>query len=240
MHAKVSADLPPPGKEPLVLVHGLGLSHVYMMPVAEYLAVEFPVYVPDLAGFGESEHPKQILDVAGLAAGLEAWLGAVGLGPVSMLANSHGCQIVGELAVRWPGRVNKSVLQGPTTPPEERGWMIQFVRWRQNNRYNPPELGPISYHDYHRAGYGRALRTFHLALRDRLEDKIPAMTGPVLIVRGQHDPICQEAWAEELAGLAPDGQLAIIPGVAHTLCYAAPEQLATVTVQFLREGLPAV
>ncbi|MBV8092973.1 MAG: alpha/beta hydrolase, partial [Acetobacteraceae bacterium] len=120
MHAKVSADLPPPGKEPLVLVHGLGLSHVYMMPVAEYLAVEFPVYVPDLAGFGESEHPKQILDVAGLAAGLEAWLGAVGLGPVSMLANSHGCQIVGELAVRWPGRVNKSVLQGPTTPPEER------------------------------------------------------------------------------------------------------------------------
>jgi hypothetical protein len=37
-----------------------------------------------------------------------------------------------------------AVLQGPTTPPEERSWFWQFVRWRQNQRYNPRSLGPVS------------------------------------------------------------------------------------------------
>jgi pimeloyl-ACP methyl ester carboxylesterase len=52
---------------PVVLVHGLGLSGRYMLPTAEHLAPHFPVYVPDLPGFGDSEKPAQTLDVPALA-----------------------------------------------------------------------------------------------------------------------------------------------------------------------------
>jgi pimeloyl-ACP methyl ester carboxylesterase len=38
----------------VVLVHGLGLSGRYMLPVAEPLAPRYPVYMPDLPGFSAS------------------------------------------------------------------------------------------------------------------------------------------------------------------------------------------
>ena len=81
--------------------------------------------------------------------------------------------------------------------------------------------------------YARVLRTFRLGLLDHLEDKLPRVKAPTLVVRGQHDPICREAWAEEVARRLPDGRLVVIPGVARTLVYTAPEQLATVTRQFM-------
>jgi pimeloyl-ACP methyl ester carboxylesterase len=42
------------GRLPVVPVHGLGLSGRYMLPTAERLAPYFPVYLPDLPGFGDS------------------------------------------------------------------------------------------------------------------------------------------------------------------------------------------
>ncbi len=235
IHAKVAAAPPQARRRPLVLVHGLGLSHRYMMPTAEQLARAFDVHVPDLPGFGDSGHPNEVLDVPGLADALLAWMDAVGLGRVSLLGNSFACQIIIDLAARHPGRAERCVLQGPTAPPDERTWFWQFVRWRQNNRYNPRELGPICYGDYWRAGYRRTLRTFQYSLDDRPEEKLPGVIAPTLVVRGQHDPICRPPWAELVARRLPDGRLALIPGVAHTLVFTAPGQLAAVTQQFLCE-----
>jgi pimeloyl-ACP methyl ester carboxylesterase len=231
MHA-MAADGP---GDPVVLVHGLGLSHRYMMPTAERLAGDFRVLVPDLPGFGESGHPQKILDVPGLADGLAAWIAAAGLGRAALLGNSHACQIIIDLAARHPDRVSMGVLQGPTTPPSERTWLRQFVRWRQNAPFNPPELGPLTWGEYGKSGYLRVLGTFRHTLRDRPEDKCPEVVAPMLVVRGQLDPICHEDWAEKLADLLPNGRIALIPGVAHTLVFTAPEQLATVTRQFLCE-----
>jgi pimeloyl-ACP methyl ester carboxylesterase len=222
--------------ESLVLVHGLGLSHWYMMPTAEQLAEAgvANIYVPDLPGFGDSGHPRHVLDVTGLADALAEWMETVGIVRASLLGNSFACQIIIDLAARYPDRVHRCVLQGPTAPPNERTWFWQFVRWRQNNRYNPRSLGPISYADYHRAGYLRTLRTFQYSLDDRPEDKLPAVRAPTLVVRGRFDPICCALWAEAVTRGLPDGRLVVIPGVAHTLVFTAPEQLAAVTRQFLR------
>jgi 2-hydroxy-6-oxonona-2,4-dienedioate hydrolase len=238
VHAMTSVGRARSDEVPIVLVHGLGLSHRYMMPTAACLAPDFPVYVPDLPGFGESGHPEEVLDVPGLADALAAWIDAASLGRASLLGNSFACQIIVDLAARHPARVARCVIQGPTTPPEERTWLWQFVRWRQNNRYNPPELGPVTWGEYPKSGYLRVLRTFHHSLRDRPEDKLTRVTAPTLVVRGQRDPICRAPWAEEVARLLPAGRLVEIPAVAHTLVFTAPEQLAAVTRQFLREGLP--
>lgn len=235
VHARVSTGLPPAGAMPVVLVHGLGLSHRYMMPTAECLAVDFRVYVPDLPGFGDSGHPRRVLDVPGLADALAAWMGAVGLERAGLLGNSFACQIIIDLAARHPERVIRGVLQGPTTPRGERTWLRQYIRWRQNAPYNPPELDPITWGEYPKAGYLRVLRTFHYSLVDRPEDKLSRIRAPMLVVRGQIDPICHEEWAEEIARGIPNGRIALIPNVAHTLVFTAPEELATVARQFFQE-----
>jgi 2-hydroxy-6-oxonona-2,4-dienedioate hydrolase len=144
IHALVSVAPVPPGTPVVVLVHGSGLSGRYMIPTAEWLAPDYPVYVPDLPGFGDSDKPLRVFDVSELADWLAGWIVAAGLDRAALLGNSFGCQIIADLAARHPERVERAVLQGPTTPPEERSWFWQFVRWRQNQRYNPRSLGPVT------------------------------------------------------------------------------------------------
>jgi 2-hydroxy-6-oxonona-2,4-dienedioate hydrolase len=226
----------PAGRLPVVLVHGLGLSGRYMLPTAELLARHFRVYLPDLPGFGDSDKPERALNVPELADALAAWLKAVGLAPAALLGNSFGCQIIADLAARHSDLVERAVLQGPTTPPDERSWLWQFVRWRQNQPFNPDTLGPITWDDYRKCGYLRLLQTFRHQLRDPIERKLSRIRAPTLVVRGQRDPICPLDFAEDIARRLPRGRLVEIPEVAHTLVYTAPEQLAQVTRQFLEES----
>ncbi len=44
---------------PVVLVHGLGVSSRYMVPLASNLARSFSVYAPDLPGFGLNSKPRE-------------------------------------------------------------------------------------------------------------------------------------------------------------------------------------
>lgn len=221
---------------PVVLVHGLGLSHRYMMPTASVLARRHPTFVPDLPGFGDSGHPNSVLNVQGLADSLAAWLDAASLPPVCLLGNSFGCQIIADLAARHAARVDRAVLQGPTAPPKDRTWFRQWRQWRKNGPYNPPELGPMARGDYRRCGVVRLLVTFQLSLRDHLEDKLDDIAAPAMVVRGALDPICREGWAEAVADALPDGRLVLIPDAAHTLVYTAPSALAEIASAFFEEG----
>jgi pimeloyl-ACP methyl ester carboxylesterase len=227
------------GAPELVLVHGLGLSQRYMMPLACELARDCHVYVPDQPGFGGSGHPEQVLDMAGLADALAGWARRTGLQRAAYVGNSQGCQIIAQLAVRHPELVTAAVLQGPTAPSDERSWLWQFIRWRQNGRYNPPSLDQVTWGEYKKSGYLRVLRTFQHSLNDHIEEQLPRIAAPTLIVRGEHDPICRAQWARGLPSLLPGCRYVEIPGVAHTLCYTAPADLATVTREFLAMSTPS-
>lgn len=235
LHAMASTEAKAEDRSPLVLVHGLGLSHRYMMPVAGRLAADFQTFVPDLPGFGWSDHPPEVLDVPGLADGLRSWMDSAGIEQASLLGNSFGCQIIADFAARYPDRSDRIVLQGPTTPPGERTWLKQFIRWRQNSPFNPPGMDRVSWEEYRMSGYVRVLRTFNHSLRDPVEEKLPQITAPALVVRGTRDPICHQWWAEDVAYLLPRGRLVLIADVAHTLVFTAPVELAAVARQFLEE-----
>jgi pimeloyl-ACP methyl ester carboxylesterase len=102
-------------RRPVVLIHGLGLSGRYMLPVAERLARHVPVYLPDLPGFGDSAKPDRALDVPALADALAGWIEAMALAPVALLGNSFGCQIIADLAARHPVLVERAVLEERTS-----------------------------------------------------------------------------------------------------------------------------
>ena len=236
MHSLVSVESVPSNAPVVVLIHGSGLSGRYMIPTAQELTADFRVYVPDLPGFGDSGKPQKVLSVPELADWVTDWMLAIGLPRGSLLGNSFGCQVIADLAARHPERVEQAILQGPTTPPEERSWFWQFIRWRQNQRYNPSSLGDVTNEDYRKCGLRRMLSSFFDQLTDRIEDKAPRIQAPVLVVRGEYDPIANQHWCEEIARLCPQGRLVVIPGVAHTLCYTAPVELAAVSRSFVNEA----
>lgn len=236
MFSLVSIDAVPPGAPAMVLVHGSGLSGQYMIPSARELARDFRVFVPDMPGYGNSGDPGKVLNVPELADWLAAWMPSVDLKQASFLGNSFGCQVIADLAARYPARVEKAVLQGPTTPPDERSGFWQFIRWRQNQRYNPDWLGDVTMEDYRKAGLWRMIRSFRFQITDRIEDKAPFIQAPVLVIRGAEDPIASQEFCELIVRRCRRGQLVIIPEVAHTLVFTAPAPLAEATCRFVMEA----
>jgi len=103
-----------------------------------------------------------------------------------------------------------------------------------NGRREPVSLGWISLQDYVAAGLRRAWATLKIVLEDKIEEKLPYIQAPTLVVRGSNDPVAPQRWVEEVTRLLPHGNLQIIPGAAHTLNYSAPEEFVRVIQPFLR------
>ena len=120
MHVRASTRPVPAARPPVVLVHGYGVAGRYMVPLAEHLAPDFHVHIPDLPGFGRSNKPAKVLAIPDLADALAAWMAEAGLGRAALVGNSLGCQILAEFALRHGERVACLVLQGPTADPAAR------------------------------------------------------------------------------------------------------------------------
>jgi 2-hydroxy-6-oxonona-2,4-dienedioate hydrolase len=223
---------------PVVLVHGLVVSSRYMIPLARRLATRFSVYAPDLPGFGWSSKPRETLTLQQLADVLVQWMDAQGIRRAALVANSLGCQTAVELATRFPERVAGLVLQGPTMDSSARTPGPQILRWIANGWRERPSQLPLLILDYVQAGFRRGVLSFRMALEDRIEDKLPAVQAPSLVIRGGRDPIVPQSWAEEITRRLPRGRLVVIPGAPHALNYSRPLEMARVVTPFL-EGLRA-
>jgi 2-hydroxy-6-oxonona-2,4-dienedioate hydrolase len=147
-----------------------------------------------------------------------------------------GCQIAARLAATYPRRVRRLVLQGPTVDRRGRSFAAQVGRWLRAGPKEPFSPNGVLAADYADCGLVRALRTFHMALATPLEDDLPRVRCPTLVVRGQLDPIVTQTWAEEITRLLPDGRLVVLPGAGHTINYAYPLELSRVITPFLLEG----
>lgn len=234
LHSRQSRAPVSPGALPVVLVHGLAVSHRYLMPLAARLSSSYPVSAVDLPGFGLSDEPGRVLDVAELADRLADWLVTTGRTSAALIGNSFGCQVAVDLAVRHPELVRCLVLVGPTMDPWARGAARQALRWLRNLRHEDPVQLPIILRDLHDAGIGRALGTLRIALRDPIERKLPAVSAPTLVTRGAFEPVVPQRWAAQAADLLPRGELAVVPRSPHNANYSATHELAVLVLPFLR------
>jgi pimeloyl-ACP methyl ester carboxylesterase len=217
----------------VVMVHGLIVSSRYMVPTAKRLAPYCRVYIPDLPGYGHSAKPPCTLNVPALADALAGWMQAVGLRHAVLLGNSFGCQIVVDLAARYPERVERIVLIGPTTDPHARTAHQQVAHWLLNLPGEPVPLGFVVARDVWDMGPHRALATFRYMLRDDIAVKLPRVGAPTLVVRGGRDTSVPQRWAEEATRLLPRARLIVIPGAAHTLNYNSPKKLLRAILPFV-------
>lgn len=217
----------------VVLVHGLGVSGTYFLPLAERLATRYRVYVPDLPGTGRSSTPPAPLDIPGLAGSLSAWSKLGGPGCATYVGNSLGCLTVLDLAVRHAELVDGLVLIGPPDP--------RVNEWRQLGRAvldlpnEPAGLWPIGLADYLKFGFVRAWRTLRAALADPLERKLPRVQAPTLVIRG-HDPIAPLRWVRWLTRRLPSARMRLLPHATHAAHYSAPGDVAQAIEAFIESG----
>jgi pimeloyl-ACP methyl ester carboxylesterase len=234
LHSRVSAGPAHPDAPPVVLVHGLAVSSRYMVPTARLLARDYQVYAPDLPGFGLSAKPRPALRLEALADVLARWMDVLGLKQAAFLGNSFGCQIIVSFALRHPERITAAVLQGPSVDRYRRTVWQQALGLLLDIRFEHPTQPLVLLRDYLRTGLRRLVQTARYALQDRVEDKLPFVGVPALVVHGERDPIVSQRWAEEVARLLPHGRLVVVPGGSHTMNYSMPLELVRVTHPFLQ------
>jgi 2-hydroxy-6-oxonona-2,4-dienedioate hydrolase len=217
----------------VVLVPGMVIASSSMVPAATRLARLCRVFAIDLPGYGKSYQPWPILTVDQLADALAEWMEANALPRAHFAGNSFGCQVLAAFAVRHSRRIDRLVLQGPTVDPAARGFRKQLWRQLRNGCIEHSSLGLVMLHDYRAAGLRRVWATIQLALADRIEDRLPRVQAPTLVVRGDKDVVVPQRWAEQVTRLLPRGELRVISGAAHTLNYVAPAEFIQAIKPFL-------
>ena len=220
-------------KMPIILVQGLGISASYMIPTMSEIAEYAPVFTLDLPGFGDSEKPWHVYNLAELSDVLADWMKALKIERAVLVGHSLGSQIVAEFALRHPEMIERAILAAPTFDQRARGVFRQFGRLLLNARNEPPSLIWLAIKSYFKFGIRREARTLRFGLKDRIEDKLPQIRIPTLVLRGELDTVVPQRWAEEVAALLPNGKSVTIPGGTHGVNYNSPQKFAKAIREFL-------
>lgn len=116
---------------PIVLVHGLGGSHLNWLHVARRLAERHRVVAVDLAGFGLTPPAGRKATVQANQRLLHDFIGAISPGkPVALIGNSMGGLISIMQAAAAPERVSAMVLVNPALPIADAGAVNVFTMQR--------------------------------------------------------------------------------------------------------------
>jgi pimeloyl-ACP methyl ester carboxylesterase len=221
----------------VVLVHGLGVSSSYWRRLGPVLGRSARVFAPDLPGFGRSSRPSRPFGIAALTDALTDWQDEAAVGPAALVANSLGCQIAVEAAVRRPDLAEALVLLGPTVDTQAARFLPQLGRLLLDATREPLALSGLVVGEYARVGPRRVVETFRDALAHPLVERAAQVGVPALVTRGEHDPIAPRRWVEELAARLPQGSAAVVPGAAHAAHWSRPEAFGALVAGFLGRAL---
>jgi 3-oxoadipate enol-lactonase len=104
-----------PAAPPMVLLHGRTANHNDWNGVLRHFTGRYHVIAPDLRGHGESDYPGEYAfpemarDVVGL-------LDELGFERVTLIGHSLGGAVAYHLAMAYPSRVERLVLEDPAPP----------------------------------------------------------------------------------------------------------------------------
>jgi pimeloyl-ACP methyl ester carboxylesterase len=210
--------------DPIVHVHGFGISGTYLEPTAASLANRYPTYVPDLPGMGRSMRPRHGLDLPGLARALVSYLDTVGVERPILVGNSLGCPVIIELAASFPHRIKAAVLVSPAGGPNNQPLGRALRQMAQDGVREPLSMLPIAARDYLRFGALQSLSLFKAMTRYPTLANLHLLDVPTLVIAGVRDPLVKISRAFVLAAL-PHVTAVRVPG-AHALNFSSPELIA--------------
>jgi len=214
------------GPGSFVLVPGIGMSPRYFEPLARELAAGATVHALHLPGFGQARRPPRPLPLGEYGRLAALALRNAGAGPGILVGHSMGCQVAVEIALADSAAIRGLVLIGPPTNSQERVAWRQGLRLLQDSVREPAPVTWTAVGDYRRCGARWYFAIVPFMISYRLEERLRLVRVPVVLVRGEHDPIAPRPWLAELAAANGMAAVAEVPGQAHAAMYGNPQAIA--------------
>lgn len=243
---------------PVVLVHGSGpgvTAYANWRLTMPGLAPAFRVLAPDMAGFGFSDKPGGVADLAAWVGQIIGFLDALGIERASVVGNSFGGSIGIRLATDHPDRVDRLVLMGatgisfPITEGLDQVWGYQpsFENMRRILDYFAysrelvnDELAEVRYRAALAPGVQEAFSALFPAPRQHWveaittpEEKIKAIPHETLIIHGREDKVIPLDNAYRLLGLIERSELHVFGRCGHWSQIEWADDFNALLVRFL-------
>ena len=215
-----------------LLLHGIGLSHRAFIGLEAHLSHHGRVINFDLPGFGSTPRPSHRMSVEDYAATIRRELHDRDAGPVVVVGHSMGAQFAVELARQHPDAVTHVVLVGPVVDAKKRSLVAQSLALLRDSALEPPRTQFMVITDYLRCGPRWFLREVRSMLEYPTHIAITDLTQPVLVLRGENDPIADASWCESLRGRAADGAVVTIADNRHNVVHSDPSASAAAIIEF--------
>lgn len=242
--------------EPLILLHGLGMSSALWKNQAPVFSRHFHTVAVDLRGFGQSSRPDGPGDYAIdiLAEDIAVLIERLELGRCHVLGTSMGGFIAQALALARPDLCRSLVLchTAPrmSIPPDILARRVEALS-------NMPleEYAGIVVEQACSGSASRELRTWIAGLIARNDKRaytrvmteglrdFDAGAGlggiglPTLVITGEHDRVLPREGGEEIARLIPGASLVEIEGVGHLGYAERPAEFNEAVLAFLHDHI---
>jgi 3-oxoadipate enol-lactonase len=226
--------------------------------LAEELARDHRVLVPDLRGHGRSAVPDSPWRIADLADDLTVLLDELRVTRATLLGFSMGGMAAVDFALRYGSRLEGLVLVGTSAAAEE---LVRIAEIRTLSRIiqlagQPPFLA----REASRAAFSAEFRKSNSAVVARWESAVRAMSNPALIhalravagrpsllerlgeiqvptlvVTGGADRVVKPRWSQAMHRGLRRSRLITYPGVGHAVPTERPAEMAAL-IRGLRAG----
>lgn len=220
----------------LLLIHGIGVSGRYFHKFAQISAHKYNVVILDLPGYGKTPKPSRPLTIQQLASVVAEYVRMSELPSVTVVGQSMGCQIVAYAMHMDANLFRGAVLIGATVNKRERTLAWQGWRLLQDTLHEPFNVNTIIFRDYIRMGIGRYVKTAMYMIHAPIEKVLPAITCPVLFVRGEKDVIAPTKWIDYLGSITPHARTATIMAAPHVVQFTNPQELLSVCTDFIENS----
>jgi pimeloyl-ACP methyl ester carboxylesterase len=252
--------------EPLVLLHGLGLTWRCWKPVLPPLARRHEVLALDLPGFGEAPPLARRPTVAALADAVERTLDGEGLGEVHVAGNSLGGWLALELARRGRARSVVALAPAGLELPHERAYVISVNELMRARAKAAARAAPsLAAHRVTRSAMLGAMRArpwrvppddavaeirafahspgFQTTLRHTVATRTPEALGdidvPARICFGTRDVLLAPFTSPRFAAAVPTADLRRLPGCGHVPMADDPDRVAAAITELTADGAGA-
>lgn len=239
----------------LLLLHGVGLSHVVWNDVVRGLTSEFRVIAPDLRGHGASPHPPgshfSIPEMSGDVLGL---LDAKGVREAYVIGLSGGALLALRLALDHPDRVRGLVMiSGAAYTDTHTRSIVQ--RWKETyDREGPDAYGLRLLKDLYYPDWIEAHLDFADQVRGALKHqdlgpawqwsaamatfdekaRVAGLRTPTLIVQAMDDQVVDASHGRILRQSIPGAQIRILAQTGHLVPLERPKETIEAITAFVR------
>ena len=231
---------------PLVLWPSLFSDHRLYDYVLPLLGGEWRTIRIDGPGFGQSDPPAGDVQPDQYADAVIDVLDALGIDRCVMAGCSWGGQVSAHVGVRSPDRVHGVLMMNTPLSPSQGGHFAQVNGTRlvgsttfwgngvarsmlaKSTHADHPERVKAfasAFTSFDRKAAATTTRT-NLTRGAGLQDVLPKLTVPTVILMGAQDALYPPETAMHIARLAPHATIEIVPGSAHLAPIDAPEAVA--------------